>query len=290
MRLKKRFCHLICLWGGLLGLMTGCVPGRQQPTASPTVATTTSPTTSSQPMTTYTPTSVATLSPAEGRARVLELLANNGGCRLPCWWGITPGQTSWESAKSFFLQFDPEIWSRLPFAEVEIPSENGFYGDLNQIGVRFVLRDNLIISMKIGGLEDGPYSIQEFLAAYGKPEEMWVHTYSQDAGDDLPFIVLLFYPTKGFAAMFDADVEKEPMLRGCLERKAGLFLWNPLKRITLKEFGEMFGVYVDEHEPYLSLEEATGMDIDTFYRTYKGAQGPVCLETPRDLWPNPFGP
>lgn len=298
---QKRDCLLVCLWVGLVGLTTGCVAGHQQPSLSPTpllitiptVTTTISPTVSLQPIESSTPTAVATLSPDEGHARVLDLLANNSGCHLPCWWGITPGQTSWESAKLFFLQFDPEIWSNPPFAEVEIPSEDGFYGDLNQIRVRFILQGNQITAMRVSGLKDSPYLLGKLLNVYGKPEEIWIQTFSQDVGTNVAFTIVLFYPKNGFAAVYSEWTEIEfgsSIIRGCLGKDPGLFLWNPGEKITLKEFGEMFEWDITDYEPYLSLDEATGMDIETFYQTYKDAQGLVCLETPRELWPNPFAP
>ena len=35
----------------------------------------------------------------EGQKLVQELLENNGGCKLPCWWGFTPGKTTWVEAR-----------------------------------------------------------------------------------------------------------------------------------------------------------------------------------------------
>jgi hypothetical protein len=45
----------------------------------------------------------------EAQAFVEELLDMNGGCELPCWWGITPGVTTWEEAYRFFAPFAIEI-------------------------------------------------------------------------------------------------------------------------------------------------------------------------------------
>ncbi len=38
--------------------------------------------------------SVTTLPTGEAQKMVQELLENNAGCRLPCWWGIVPGKTT----------------------------------------------------------------------------------------------------------------------------------------------------------------------------------------------------
>ncbi len=41
--------------------------------------------------------------------RLLEFYKTNGNCRLPCWWGITPGETSYAEIKSFFAPYSEAI-------------------------------------------------------------------------------------------------------------------------------------------------------------------------------------
>ncbi|HSG43771.1 MAG TPA: hypothetical protein VLA72_11500 [Anaerolineales bacterium] len=51
------------------------------------------------PTITLTPTiiwiSLSTLPVQEAQAGVKELLETNGGCELPCWWGIAPNYIPW---------------------------------------------------------------------------------------------------------------------------------------------------------------------------------------------------
>lgn len=49
---------------------------------------------------TPTPTTVLTLPAEEARRRLLELLATNSNCRLPCLWGITPGSSTYQDAQN----------------------------------------------------------------------------------------------------------------------------------------------------------------------------------------------
>lgn len=44
-----------------------------------------------------------TLTSDERHAYVEEMLATNGGCELPCWWGVTPGQSDWQSVIDYFV-------------------------------------------------------------------------------------------------------------------------------------------------------------------------------------------
>lgn len=76
------------------------------PSSKPTrvLITTTSP----NPTPTFTP--VATLSIEQEGTLLSSLLANNGGCELPCWWGITPGLTGVVEARDFFVLQGVDDW------------------------------------------------------------------------------------------------------------------------------------------------------------------------------------
>jgi hypothetical protein len=59
------------------------------PRTSPTLEETVAPI----PTPTWTP--LPAVPPATADAIVEDLLKNNAGCRLPCWWGVVPGETQW---------------------------------------------------------------------------------------------------------------------------------------------------------------------------------------------------
>jgi hypothetical protein len=116
--------------GCLLAVLTACSPATptvmpthsstlaQRPTIAPTrtppesdsrqthptltvaSASTPMPTTTLKPPT---PTMAPTLTTDQEQALIVGLLQNNGGCKLPCWWGFTPGQTTWQTARTFFV-------------------------------------------------------------------------------------------------------------------------------------------------------------------------------------------
>jgi hypothetical protein len=99
------------------------------PTEIPTLTTTQSPipttalpistiTLTSEPTLTWTP--LPTLSPGEADVLVMDLLENNAGCQLPCWWGIWPGETTWDEAKYYLETFASKI-----YAGVALPVKTG---------------------------------------------------------------------------------------------------------------------------------------------------------------------
>jgi hypothetical protein len=52
---------------------------------------------------TWTP--LPTLNAENVKQLLADLLGNNAGCRLPCFWGITPGKTTWQEASTFLESF-----------------------------------------------------------------------------------------------------------------------------------------------------------------------------------------
>src|SRR3990172_6047576 len=48
-----------------------------------------------------------TLAEAEAAQALRDLIMTNGGCGLPCVWGLTPGETTWRDAEAILLTFSP---------------------------------------------------------------------------------------------------------------------------------------------------------------------------------------
>jgi hypothetical protein len=70
-------------------------------TVAPTPRPTNTPTFT--PTLTWTP--LPTLPSQQTRAKIEELLETNGGCELPCWWGITPNETAWPETLHFLRPY-----------------------------------------------------------------------------------------------------------------------------------------------------------------------------------------
>ena len=54
------------------------------------------------PSATHTP--IPTLAVNAARTYVENMLATNGNCELPCWWGIVPGQSKWIDVTNQFTE------------------------------------------------------------------------------------------------------------------------------------------------------------------------------------------
>jgi hypothetical protein len=129
------------------------------------------------------------------------------------------------------------------------------------------------------------YLLPEFLTTYGSPPEVWLSTYnSAFENNELPFAIVLFYPEQGIAAFYGTLGSREgEMVRGCPQQGPAAFLslWHPPLNYTFTEVQRGAGIY---NADFLALEEATAMDVTTFYETFKDADNTTCLETPAVLW------
>jgi hypothetical protein len=226
----------------------------------------------------------------------LELLENNNGCKLPCWWGVTPGQTEWQTAYQFLRMFDSDPYffsnSEFGFYEVHIPLPIEVFGN-SIMGQFYFVQNGIVVRIDahvaIGDIADGylnQYTLPEFLTTYGQPTEVWLSTYpGAGEGGSLPFSVILFYPKQGIVAKYGSNGgEYEDFVRGCPQENPVSYL-QVLPPGSKKTFEKtMVGTSALSAWRYLSLEEATGLDVATFYETFKYQDNTTCLETPAEKW------
>jgi hypothetical protein len=130
------------------------------------------------------------------------------------------------------------------------------------------------------------YYFTEFLNTYGLPDNVWIRTYRNEYFGDLPFGIALFYMEEGVLAEYYVHglVQGDKVI-GCPQEGDAPFLglWPPSHKISFWEANRMFGVYY-ESWGFRSLEDATQMDVEAFYRTFRDPNNLICLETPTELW------
>jgi len=257
--------------------------------SSPTLAVMATPT----PTRTNTP--VPTLSANEAQVLVLELLEHNAGCRLPCWWGFVPDKTTWREVQDFLLTFALQIQlsgsSNDPFqvgyVKFLVPEEI-YPTPLRQT---YIIRNGRIETIEVQLGYVSRYGLSYFLSTYGQPAEIWLRTYRYAREDDLPFDLVLFYPEQGILARFYSQATSiANNIEGCPQQRpaAVVALWSSERRLTFSEAtSQTIDIRNEIWWPYRLLQEATGMDIETFYQTFKNSNNAICLETPADLWPQP---
>ncbi len=251
------------------------------------------------------PTPAPTMTADEEQALVLNLLQDNGNCRLPCWWGFTPGETVWATAESFFLSHGKKIGehddSQVAVYTVSfyIPNHgsriNQNYSTTNSeridaITVHAILprRDDQLVYGDVQFAKDwGPYMLPQMLTTYGQPSKVFLETFTGTPdGGQPPFSLLLYYPEKGILVRYYGPVEERgKTLRVCpSQADISLWLWSPEHSMTLDRIANLGGLPLGDLSGFRSLEEATGMSVEKFFQSFVRPNNKTCLETPIDMW------
>jgi hypothetical protein len=236
------------------------------------------------------PMPIPTLSLAEKKVITNELYLTNANCEFPCWWGITPGETEWQTAKSFLNTLATGISSEsdsLFVAEVDMPVSEE-HSEINFLRQSFFIQDDVIEIIE-PALSRSMQStiISEILSTYGRPQEVWIDTFGYSLGEVVPFRLVLFYPEKGILVRYfdDADFQNDHVI-GCFTGHSGaIVLWAPELELTFAEAlngTNALGTYGEQY--YKPLDKATDMDLETFYQTFLDPNTDVCIETPAELW------
>jgi hypothetical protein len=280
------------------------------PTSLPTLASISLPTAASTPVPEPTllrisrPTPGPTLTNDEEQTLVLKLLKENGGCRLPCWWGFTPGEAAWPVAESFFLSNGKRIGeyrdprSTVYSLDFHIPLHNSqinqdYYTiggntiDLITVGAVPPESDNELDYRDIQFAEDWKsYMLPQMLAVYGQPRQILLRTFSDTPTGWLPFNLLLFYPEQGILVSYYGPAGKNgKTLRMCpYQVDVRLWLWSSEHAMPLEHLAGMGSSPIGDMSGFRSLEEATGMSVEQFYQSFVQPSSKACLETPTGMW------
>lgn len=240
-----------------------------------------------------TPTLIRILSPTDTVLRVQSLLEGNGGCRLPCWWGIEPGTTTWEDVYRFVaplaynevqppdpVTFDTEAWIR---AEED-----------SKVDLFFRVENNLVKTYRVRLTRSLYYSPAELVKAYGTPSEIWLATYNDTTQEGAGlFYMVLFYDRHGFlASYYDTDaVISDGQVRKCYDEavvtqdmRLEVWLWpsdeQPIAFSTARDW-LIQTVPVDKFQ---RLEDTTALTPADFTRYFLEPSTNKCIFTPAQHW------
>jgi len=234
------------------------------------------------------------LTTSEEQILISSLFQNNAGCQLPCWWGFTPGETTWQTAQEFFALLGefPDAY-RSPRGTVNYTMHFRIQEQISQEGEishSYIVRDDIIEMIWAIVGQTQTYALPQLLANYGQPTSVWLRTFSAVADTDegeLPFFLLLHYQQYGFLVRYvDFTYAQDGQISICPQQAGGaLWLWSPERKMTLEDIAYVGvgGFPIDEVPDYRSLTEATGMSIEQFYEVFVQPVQQFCLEVPLGL-------
>ncbi|MBS3950324.1 MAG: hypothetical protein KGZ53_06655 [Peptococcaceae bacterium] len=265
-----------------------------------------------------TPTLVPTLPVDEVEKKFLEVLSSNGSCRLPCLWGITPGEENYQEAQAIlspFTSISGTLAGFLPEGGVISPNYTEDDLKLSTIvdfnietttGNRIVSRvgfkargfqgdDNFIYDSALFGERMRAYMLPTILSEHGIPAAVLISTDGgYERGKNVPgFYVVLLYPEMGIMAAYTTYRQLDGgNVRGCLA--------NAHVEIHLAPSGQpdafaetlaqtqWKNLWPDPQDSlnWKHVETATSLTLEEFYEVFRQPTE-MCLETPLILWPTP---
>lgn len=270
----------------------------------------------STPVLTQTSTSVlppvSTLPPEKSKEYLLQLLNNNGECKLPCFWGMIPGKTETDSLRQFEAKFGDVEQQDFASSFLWNEKSSSLYIQIveNALGTTFFLehRGTPVIdylyfhtqrAYELGSnefLKLGEYELSTILARYGEPTQIMLGPWPIEPARPnqwLPFDLVLFYQDQGFLIEYVLDRQVDAnFFIGCPQRVVGLNVvtWDP--NITrsiddvVRQKTDLWGVSRNNLRSYfLTIRDAMGLTVQDFYEDYKTQQDMVCLKAPRIKWP-----
>jgi hypothetical protein len=249
------------------------------------------------------PTPGSTLTNDEEQTLVLDLLKENGGCRLPCWWGFSPGKTDWLFVQNFLassgkiaMKFSNSYLTNytvkfvIPQHDVQLGQvynvTNGFV-DMIWVSANTVRNHQTIYGDTQFAKDLQPYALPQMLDVYGRPTEVFLKTYSSTPEGWIPFQLLLFYQEQGILVRYYGPaLQKGQQIMICPQQSdITLWLWSPERTMNLEDIANMGQDFPIEEVPeFRHLEEATGVSVEQFYQSFVQPHNRTCLETPIDMW------
>ncbi len=257
------------------------------------------PTSFSVPTSTFTPTpmhtwtQLPTLSITDAEVKIKDLLLNNAGCILPCWWGITPGKTTWNEASQFLNTLsDIKGPSIQDVGNVLYKAYSAYFNiDEMEYIISLISADDIVV--EIGLLPDITiygHQLNNLLTNNGEPKEIWLAPMPDTPGGSW-FYLVLNYPDQGIMARYGG--EATPIIKTDNEGKAmitglhicpvgmGPELWLESPNKSTGVIGNPALGGGEFTKLLVPIQDITEMSLEDFYLTFRDADSSTCFDTTR---------
>lgn len=225
-----------------------------------------------------------------------EFASNNGGCELPCWWGITPGETKWQYVNQYYSSISCNIEKgddQLLFPVITKNIEKEYYNifGVNCYGNYFSIweQNSVVEAITVARNNQLEYTkLYRILTDYSYPDKIFLYTYSSVPSDYHPFYLIIFYSKQRILLIYEIQANVEGnVISGCpYSARPSLRTWSndiywsdvEIDRIVLG---------FDSSERYnriRSLTQATNMTKEEFQKVFSQQQNQECLYTPVVYW------
>jgi len=268
----------------------------------------------------------STMTAAEVKTFVITTLSENGGCSLPCFWGLSPQVTDAYYVQSLMQRIGNSVSEKSISAQSNAMDLEEGYAEFNlynnglrtHISISYHNQQETFKQVIVNAesyTEEGNnenansritfgnpifmqqldyYMLPNILENYDEPSDILILPILYDAPNvvqDILSIVLL-YREKGFMVEYIFPINYEDtMLVGCPNRVGyvNIVTWIPDKDFDISsELSKKSGMGINTLNvaSYRSIEAATSLTIDEFYKIFSSKQNEECIKTPYNLWTN----
>lgn len=240
----------------------------QPPTFTPTVYKTPAPT-----LTEVLP---PTMSYKEIIRKSEALLATNGGCRLPCFWGLTPGKTTVPELKQFLSEFSTGFASQegnyvlfyITSKTVDSSWSVSFWTDPEKLTA-------ILLPVETA---QNSFPLAKILSDYGVPEQVFIgppHEFEHD------LVMVVLYEKQGFAGRYILWQDEQDQTRYCYDPGSiaqYVITWAPGREWLNWAPGAM-----DQDKELLKpLAEVSDDDVPSLHAKLKVPNRALCLHVQTD--------
>ncbi|HWQ46501.1 MAG TPA: hypothetical protein VN376_06515 [Longilinea sp.] len=281
MRLKQLTLGLI-LFAELLAACTAPTPV-ETPTVTPSITATQTVTHTPTPTSRPIPTRIPTLPFEEAMARIDELNATNGGCEYPCFWGITPGVTTYDEALEILvplIEEDEERWVYSTTATNHFDLVDTIEGSYDENTVSLTLSERVVARISV----QSEFLMTDVLQRLGPPDDVY-YSFANNILIDPGYHIILDYGSSGIYVTFYDEtgaqydrVDHYLVMQVCGRYVGlggtGLYFWDPSKPDSAPDVFSNYG------DALTNIRDGMGMTPQEFYDLYADPNSTNCLTDP----------
>jgi hypothetical protein len=253
--------------------------------------------------------------------KYLGLLSTNGGCVLPCFWGILPGKsTTYDLVDSFTAlkeisglssYYSDGGFSIFHYIEegydlstyVSYISTDAQTMRIDHLYVIIREYDEATLSISYGHVyasepfnqRINPYNVSSVLTKMGEPEMVLISVkeFSGDTEDSIyrELGLILVYPDEGLFLHYTVPgIKEDQFILGCTAVANVEMELYPVgnremfgQQLSRTEWAGFWPPSATPQPSWLPIDQATYMTIDEFYELFHNDPD-ACISTPADLW------
>lgn len=248
-----------------------------------------------------------------------RLLKDNGGCKLPCFWGITPGKSLPQELKNVLSPFtgiatsnyldstSGSLYLVYPKDHVEIKI-NIYYSadDLSKPLKVIKVSTESVVLQNGARIRDfnareyiellNKFSAKNIISEYGIPSDTLIRAdiieqdYTPSPANDVSketFSITWLYPDQGIFIRYTSLGERSGNeISGCLDKSFfELWLLSPDNSLSYQEILSAYDETWEGNWSYSkTIEEAMQISKDEFYEILGNSKF-GCISTPLNIWP-----